>query len=112
MYSRERNISHNGTIEYGVKACTPTSNRSHIVWSYSCTREGVSIYVQYSGNIFDTELSVAAATDIQWRLPGLGSRVAVACSVNSGGAIARAGFRKFGSGGRAMTVSAWLWFLG
>jgi len=37
----------------------------------------VSIYGEYSGKIFDTDLSAVAATYIHWRLPGLGSRVAV-----------------------------------
>jgi len=37
----------------------------------------VSIYGGYSGKIFDTDLCAVAATDIHWRLPGLGSRVAV-----------------------------------
>jgi len=37
----------------------------------------VSIYGEYSGMIFDTDLSAVAATSIHWRLPGLGSRVAV-----------------------------------
>ena len=32
---------------------------------------------EYSGKMFDTDLSVAAAMYIQWCLPGLGSRVAV-----------------------------------
>jgi len=37
----------------------------------------VSIYGEYSGKIFNTDLSAVAATYIHWRLPGLGSRVAV-----------------------------------
>ena len=37
----------------------------------------MGIYVEYSGKIFDTDLSAVAATCIHWRLPGLGSRVAV-----------------------------------
>jgi len=40
----------------------------------------VSIYGEYSGRIFDTDLSAVAATYIHWRLPGLGSRVAVTVS--------------------------------
>ena len=44
---------------------------------YGCTRERVSIDGEYSGKIFDTDLSAVAATYIHWRLPGLGSRVAV-----------------------------------
>ena len=37
----------------------------------------MSIYGEYSGKIFDTDLSAVAATYIHWRLPGLGSGVAV-----------------------------------
>jgi len=51
---------------------------------YGCTPERVSIDGEYSGKIFDTDLSVAAALDIQWRLPGLGSRVAVTSSSSQG----------------------------
>ena len=48
----------------------------------------MSIYGEYSGKIFDTDLSAVAATYIHWRLPGLGSRVAVTsgqCHVRSSG---------------------------
>jgi hypothetical protein len=42
----------------------------------------VSIYGEYNGKIFDTDLSAVAANYIHWHLPGLGSRAAVtACSV-------------------------------
>jgi len=44
----------------------------------------VSIYVEYSGKIFDTDLSAVAKTYIHWRLPGLGSRVAVTLSPSLG----------------------------
>jgi len=44
----------------------------------------VSIYVELSGKIFDTDLSAAAATYIHWNLPGLGSRVAIALSPSLG----------------------------
>jgi len=37
----------------------------------------VSIDAEYSGKIFDTDLSAVAATYTHWRLPSLGSRVAV-----------------------------------
>jgi hypothetical protein len=37
----------------------------------------VSIDGEYSGKIFDTDLSVIAAIYIQWCLPGLGSSVIV-----------------------------------
>ena len=37
----------------------------------------MSIDGEYSGKIFDTDLNAVAATYIHWRLPGLGSRVAV-----------------------------------
>jgi len=47
---------------------------------YGCTRERVSLYGEYSGKIFDTDLSAVAATYIYRRLPGLGSRVAVTCA--------------------------------
>jgi hypothetical protein len=49
---------------------------------YGCTRERVSIDGEYSGKIFDTDLSVVPAIYIQWRLPGLGSRVAVTQCLN------------------------------
>ena len=39
---------------------------------------------EYSGKIFDTDLSVAAAIYIKWRLPSLGSRVAVTLSPSLG----------------------------
>jgi len=51
---------------------------------YGCTREQVSIDGEYSGKIFDTDLSAVAATYIHWRLPGLGSRGAVTLSPSSG----------------------------
>jgi len=44
----------------------------------------VSIDEEYSGNIFNTGLSAVAATYIHWRLPGLGSRVAVILSSSLG----------------------------
>jgi len=37
----------------------------------------MSIYGEYSGKIFHTDLSAVAATYIHWRLPGLGSGVAI-----------------------------------
>lgn len=37
----------------------------------------MNLYVESSGKIFDTDLSVTAATNKQWRLPSIGSRVAV-----------------------------------
>lgn len=46
-------------------------------------RTGSSIYVELSCKIFDTDLSVAAATYIRWRLPGLRSRVAVTPSLHT-----------------------------
>jgi len=52
---------------------------------YGCTRERVSIDGEYSGKIFDADLSVAVAIYIQWRLPDLGSRVAVTLSPSLGG---------------------------
>jgi len=51
---------------------------------YGCTQERVSIDGEYSGKIFDTDLSAVAATYIHWRLPGLGSRVAVTLSPSLG----------------------------
>ena len=44
----------------------------------------MSIDAQYSGKIFDTDLSVAEATYIQWRLPGLRSCVIVTLSPSLG----------------------------
>jgi len=44
----------------------------------------VSIHGEYSGKIFDTDLSAVAATYIQWHLPGLGSRVAITSSHSLG----------------------------
>ena len=42
----------------------------------------MSIYVELGGKIFDTDQSAVAATYIHWRLPGLGSRVAVTTALN------------------------------
>jgi hypothetical protein len=47
---------------------------------YSCTRDRLSIDGEYSGKIFDTDLSVVAAIYIEWCLPGLRSRVTVTLS--------------------------------
>ena len=44
----------------------------------------MSIYGEYSGKIFDTDLSAVAATYIHWRLPGLGSCVAVTLTPSLG----------------------------
>jgi len=44
----------------------------------------VSIDGEYSGKIFDTDLSALAATYLHWRLPGLGSRAFVTLSPSLG----------------------------
>jgi len=51
---------------------------------YGCTPERVSIYLDYSGKIFDTDISAVAATHIHWSLPGLRSHVAVTCDHYAG----------------------------
>ena len=51
---------------------------------YGCKRERVSIDGEYSGKIIDTDLRVVETTCIQWRSPGLRSRVAVTLSPSLG----------------------------
>lgn len=77
MYSCEQNISCNCNMEDRIKAHMPMLDRRHLIYIDGCAPEQLSIYGEFSGMIFDTDLSVVAATHMHWRSPRLGSQVAI-----------------------------------
>jgi len=80
-----------------------------IISRYSCTWERVSINGEYSGKIFNTDLSAVSATYIHRHLRGLGSRVAISTAYCGEDAPGRA-FSLLAVPGRSVSfdVSSWV----